>query len=77
LQSADTQGFTQGGGARPCNCLIFNSLVYDREIHFVMICKRLTPNGLTYDREIYFVMISKRLVFNNLRQTAGRAAVSA
>jgi hypothetical protein len=56
---------------------MFNNLAYDREIHFVMICKRLTPNGLTYDREIYFVMISKRLVFNDLRQTTGRAAVSA
>jgi len=55
---------------------MFNSLAHDHEIRFVMICKRLTPNGLTYDREIYFVMISKRLVFNDLRQTAGRAAVS-
>jgi hypothetical protein len=34
-------------------------------------------NSLAYDREIHFVMISKRLVFNDLRQTAGRAAVSA
>ena len=76
MQSADTQGFTQGGGVRPCKCLMFNSLAHDHEIRFVMICKRLTPNGLTYDREIYFVMISKRLVFNDLRQTAGRAAVS-
>jgi hypothetical protein len=77
LQSADIQGFTRVGGARPRKCLMFNSLAYDREIHFVMIRKWLILNGLTYDREIYFVMISKRLVFNDLRQTAGRAAVSA
>jgi len=77
LQSADIQGFTQGGGARRRKCLIFNSLTYDREIRFVMIRKRLTLNGLTYDREIYFVMIRKRLILNDLRQTAGRAAVSA
>jgi hypothetical protein len=56
---------------------MFNSLAYDREIRFVMIRKWLILNGLTYDHEIHFVMISKRLVFNDLRQTAGRAAVSA
>jgi hypothetical protein len=56
---------------------MFNGLTYDREIHFVMICKRLTLNDLTYDREIRFVMIRKRLILNDLRQTAGRAAVSA
>jgi len=77
LQSADIQGFTQGGGARRRKCLIFNSLTYDREIRFVMISKRLILNGLTYDREIYFMMISKRLVFNDLRARAPRVCVSA